>query len=117
MRKVEKGWGHEEIVHNADGYCGKILCFRKGGKCSYHYHNIKTETFYCVGRVLVRFGYTDDLDEVSEKILLTGDVFHVPTGLRHQMEALEDSRLFEFSTTDHPEDSIRIVPGDQIESA
>jgi quercetin dioxygenase-like cupin family protein len=62
----------------------------------------------------VRFGYADDLAEASETILLTGDVFHVPKGLRHQMEALEDSRLFEFSTTDYPEDSVRIIPGDQI---
>ena len=45
-------------------------------------------------------------------VLETGDSFHVPVGLNHQMEALEDSQLFEFSTTDYPEDSIRIVRGD-----
>jgi quercetin dioxygenase-like cupin family protein len=45
-------------------------------------------------------------------VLKTGDSFHVPAGLRHQMEALEDSELFEFSTPDFPEDSIRIVPGE-----
>ncbi len=107
-----KGWGHEEIIHNADGYCGKILHFRKGGKCSYHYHLQKTETFYCQGKILVRHGFTDEIGAAQERILLTGDVFHVPVGLRHQMEALEDSRLFEFSTTDCPSDSIRIVGGD-----
>jgi len=112
MRIVEKGWGHEKIIHNADGYCGKVLCFRKLAKCSYHYHRIKTETFYCVGRVLVRYGYTDDLDSAESVILETGDSFHVPVGLRHQMEALENSEIFEFSSTDSPEDSIRIVPGD-----
>jgi quercetin dioxygenase-like cupin family protein len=112
MEMIEKGWGHEKIVHNADGYCGKILCFRKGKRCSYHYHRIKTETFYCVGKVLVRFGHCDQLESASERLLLTGDSFHVPAGLRHQMEALEDSELFEFSTTDFPDDSIRIVNGD-----
>lgn len=44
-------------------------------------------------------------------VLETGDDFHVPVGLRHQMEALEDTQFFEFSTTDYPEDSIRIVRG------
>lgn len=109
---VPKGWGHEKIIHNDDGYCGKILCFEKGKKCSYHYHNMKTETFYCVGKMIVRYGKTDNFNEAEEIILNTGDSFHVPIGLRHQMEALEDSELFEFSTTDYPEDSIRIVFGD-----
>jgi mannose-6-phosphate isomerase-like protein (cupin superfamily) len=112
MKRVEKGWGHEEIIHNADGYCGKILHFLKGKKCSYHYHLKKTETFYCVGRVVVRHGFSDDLKSASETILSTGDVFHVPVGLRHQMEAFEDSQLFEFSTLDFPDDSLRIVLGD-----
>jgi len=112
MQIIQKGWGHEKIVHNSDGYCGKVLVFHKGKKCSYHYHKIKTETFYCLGRMLLRYGPEDDLSCASEIILETGDVFHVPTGLRHQMEALEDSQLFEFSTTDYPEDSIRIINGD-----
>lgn len=112
MEKVKKGWGCEKIIHNADGYCGKILCFEKGKKCSYHYHRVKTETFYCVGRIVLRHGWTDDLSGAEEVLLETGDSFHVPVGMRHQMEALEDSELFEFSTTDFPEDSIRIVRGD-----
>lgn len=112
MEIVQKGWGHEKIVHNADGYCGKVLCFRKGGRCSYHYHLRKVETFYCVGRILLKYGYGDDPSSADELVLETGDSFHVPVGMRHQMEALEDSELFEFSTPDDPEDSIRIVPGD-----
>lgn len=112
MKIVQKGWGHEKVVHNADGYCGKVLFLRKGLKCSYHYHMAKTETFYCVGKVLVRHGWSDDISESSQTILETGDAFHVPVGLRHQMEALEDSEIFEFSTPDSPEDSIRIVRGD-----
>jgi len=112
MQIVPKGWGHEKIIHNADGYCGKVLCFEKGKKCSFHRHKIKTETIYCVGRILLRYGFDDDISKAAEIILETGDSFHVPVGLNHQMEALEDSQLFEFSTLDHPEDSIRIVRGD-----
>lgn len=112
MRIVEKGWGHEKIIHNADGYCGKILFFNKGKKCSYHKHNIKVETFYCVGKVILRYGYDEDISKSNEIILSTGDSFHVPVGLFHQIEAIEQSEIFEFSTTDAPEDSIRIVLGD-----
>ena len=41
-----------------------------------------------------------------------GDKFHVYTGLRHQMTALEDIDLFEFSTQHFDEDSNRIILGD-----
>lgn len=112
MHIVEKGWGHEKIIHNDNGYCGKILNFNKGKKCSYHYHILKDEHFYCVGKILLRYGHSDNIEESQQIVLKTGDDFHVPVGLRHQMEALEDSELFEFSTTDYPEDSIRIVRGD-----
>jgi mannose-6-phosphate isomerase-like protein (cupin superfamily) len=112
MEIISKGWGHEKVIHNSGGYCGKILCFRKGGKCSYHYHAIKDEHFYCVGKIILRYGWTDDIALTERVVLSTGDDFHIPVGMRHQMEALEDSELFEFSTTDYADDSIRIVPGD-----
>ena len=38
--------------------------------------------------------------------------FYVYTGLRHQMYALEDSELYEFSTQHFNSDSHRIVNGD-----
>jgi quercetin dioxygenase-like cupin family protein len=47
-----------------------------------------------------------------EKILLPGDSFHVYRGLRHQMIALQDTELFEFSTEHFDEDSYRIIKGD-----
>ena len=45
-------------------------------------------------------------------ILEKGDNFHVYRGLRHRMEALEDTELFEFSTQHFDSDSIRITKGD-----
>jgi len=41
-----------------------------------------------------------------------GDKFEVPVGLRHQMVALEDTELFEFSTQHFDEDSCRLIKGD-----
>lgn len=112
MQIIKKGWGCEKIIHNSDGYCGKILCFEKGKKCSYHKHKLKTETFYCVGKVLLRYSYDEDISNSNEIILETGDSFHIPSGLCHQIEAIEKSDIFEFSSTDYPEDSIRIITGD-----
>jgi mannose-6-phosphate isomerase-like protein (cupin superfamily) len=109
---VDKGWGYELWIVNKD-YCGKLLHFEQGKKCSWHYHRVKDEVFYLQsGRLLVHFGTDDDLAAASTVVLTPGMSFAVPTGLRHQMEALEDSDLFEFSTHHDDADSIRIVPGD-----
>ena len=42
----EKGWGYEDWIANDSKYCGKVLVFKAGKKCSYHMHKIKHETFY-----------------------------------------------------------------------
>ena len=55
---------------------------------------------------------TDDLSAAQEKVLCRGDNFHVYRGLRHQMIALEDTELFEFSTQHFDSDSYRIEKGD-----
>lgn len=111
----KKGWGYELWIHNKEDYCGKLLFFEKGKKCSYHYHKIKSETFYLhSGKMIVRHGYAaiEDMAFAEETLLTPGDVFEVPTGLIHQMEALEDSNLYEFSTQHFEDDSYRVVKGD-----
>ena len=49
---------------------------------------------------------------VEEFELEPGECMDVPTGLVHQMEALEDAELYEFSTQHFDSDSHRLVPGD-----
>ena len=61
---------------------------------------------------MVRYSKYDDLDCAQEIILGPGDNFHVYTGLRHQMIALEDTELFEFSTQHFDSDSHRVIKGD-----
>lgn len=108
-----KGWGYEDWICNTEKYCGKLLFFNKKKKCSWHYHKIKDEVFYLQsGKLIIRFGETDELRDCSTIILNPGERFHVPIGLRHQMEAIEDSELFEFSTEHFEEDSYRIIRGD-----
>ena len=137
---VVKGWGWEKWLVNKPEYCGKILFFAKGKKCSWHFHYEKDETFFLEsGRLQVRYttagqveGLQKDLkwnkfeqmtesqkDEfkeatfgVSETVILEpGDCFDVPPRTIHQMTGLLDTYLFEFSTQHFDEDSIRVIKG------
>jgi hypothetical protein len=46
--------------------------------------------------------------EIEEFELVEGQCMDIPIGLVHQMEALEDAELYEFSTQHFDEDSHRI---------
>ena len=110
---VSKGWGFEKVICNSPEYCGKLLYFIKGKKCSWHYYKLKDETFYIQsGKILLKYYDEDDIAFAQEVILNKGDKFHIYRGLRHQMLALEDTELFEFSTQHFDDDSYRIIPGD-----
>ena len=109
----EKGWGYELWIVNNNLYCGKILHFNKGKKCSWHYHKIKQETFYVQkGKLKIWYGYDDDITKAKELIMAPGQKFEVPAGLKHQILGLEDTDMFEFSTTHAESDSHRIIKGD-----
>ena len=109
---VDKGWGSETWIVNKE-YCGKILHFDKGKKFSWHRHAIKDEFFYCVkGRLILRWGWDDDINKANVSELSQGDGFHIPTGLLHQVEAIEESDIWEISTTHYDSDSERLIRGD-----
>ena len=113
IKFVPKGWGFEKWIVNNEEYCGKLLYFVKGKRCSWHYHVLKDEVFYIQsGKVLVKYSDGDKIEDAKEVVLEKGDNFHVYTGLRHQMLALEDTELFEFSTEHFDSDSYRIAKGD-----
>lgn len=108
----------------------------KGKRCSLHYHKNKHETFYIQsGKVIVY--WSDNSVESVEKnaesirnkmvynsheptwflgmlnydILERGTSFVIHPGRIHQIVALEDTELFEFSTHHEDSDSYRIVKG------
>lgn len=113
MKHVDKGWGWEKWIVNCEEYCGKLLFIEKGKRCSWHYHKLKDEVFYLQsGKIKVFYSDEDDISRSKDVILSPGDNFHVYRGLRHQMVAIEDSELFEFSTQHFDEDSYRIQKGD-----
>lgn len=108
-----KVWGREIWIANNELYCGKILEIKKGKRCSLHFHKLKTESFYLrAGRLKVRVRESPESNVTEEFELRAGECMDVPCGLVHQMEALEDSELFEFSTQHFNSDSHRLSPGD-----
>lgn len=95
----QKPWGREIWFAKTDTYAGKILELKKGHRYSLQYHEHKVETQYVYsGRV--KFTVGPDADRLEEKILGPGEALHVPMGMLHRAEALEDSQIFEVSTAD-----------------
>lgn len=112
MEKIEKGWGYETVFHNSPEYCGKLLVFRKGGKGSAHFHILKQETWFVSEGHFLFTTINPTTAKQHSTILLKGEVVTIERGTVHQLEALEDSVIFEVSTQDFPEDSYRVFPGD-----
>jgi len=105
-----KSWGREVWIANNPLYCGKILEIRKGKHCSLHYHKLKTESFYLrTGRLKVRIRRSPLVELNEEFEMVAGQCMDVTPGLVHQMEALEDAELFEFSTQHFNSDSHRLI--------
>ncbi|MGH7907929.1 MAG: cupin domain-containing protein [Candidatus Binataceae bacterium] len=113
VRIVPKGWGREIWIVNHPLYCGKILEIDKGKRCSLHFHEIKNESFYLrAGRLRIRIKESPDSPVIEEFELVAGECMDVPSGLVHQMEAIETAELLEFSTHHSDADSHRLIKGD-----
>lgn len=108
-----KGWGREIWISNNSRYCGKVLEITKGKRCSFHFHKLKTESFFLrSGRLSIKVKESVEAEATREFELHEGQCMDVPVGLVHQMTALEDSELYEFSTEHFESDSYRIIKGD-----
>ena len=104
--RVEKPWGHEIIWARTGRYAGKILHVKRGESLSYQYHRVKDETIRILSGRL-RFRFAAPGEEPRERTMEPGDVAHIPPGLRHRMEALEDCDILEVSTPEL-EDVVRL---------
>jgi len=113
IKFVPKGWGYEKWIANSPFYCGKLLFIAKDRKCSWHYHKMKDEVFYVhSGAIELYYSMGDSLEIADMIVLAKGDKFHVPREMRHQMVALHDTELYEFSTEHFDSDSYRLEKGD-----
>ena len=95
------------------GTAARLLEIRKGKRCSLHFHKLKSESFYLrAGRLRIRLKESAQSETIRDFELYEGECMDIAPGLVHQMEALEDSELFEFSTQHFESDSYRLVKGD-----
>ena len=99
MKTVEKPWGHEVIWAVTDRYVGKVLHIKAGHKLSLQYHQKKDETVMVwTGRMHFEHFMEGQPPQIEE--MGPGDAFHVTPFLRHRMIAIEDTDVFEVSTTE-----------------
>jgi mannose-6-phosphate isomerase-like protein (cupin superfamily) len=99
MKRVEKPWGHEMIWAVTDRYVGKVLHIKAGHKLSLQYHREKDETVMVwSGRMQFEHFVEGQAPQIKE--MGPGDAFHVTPLLRHRMIAVEDTDVFEVSTTE-----------------
>ncbi len=82
-----------------DRYVGKVLHIKAGHKLSLQYHIKKDETVM-VWSGRMRFEHFAEGQAPQFKELGPGEAFHVTPGLRHRMIAIEDTDVFEVSTTE-----------------
>lgn len=109
MKFVPKSWGYELWIVNNEQYCGKILFVKRGQWLSYHFHKIKDEVLYIqTGKARFVVSNYENGDGPKEWTLNEGDAFHVTVNCPHQIEALEDLTIIEFSTQHFDSDSYRI---------
>lgn len=91
-----KPWGQELLIAATPLYTGKILTMRAGHRGGLQYHVTKDEAFHLVsGSVQVRH---DDGHGLIWTLMHPGETYRIPPGAVHQVEAVEDSVLFEVST-------------------
>lgn len=94
--KIPKPWGYELIFAKTDRYVGKILHVDAGELLSLQYHEMKDETLLVIRgkiRLTIRQGGEDRLLQLD-----AGESFHIPPGLIHRVEAIEDADIVEVST-------------------
>jgi quercetin dioxygenase-like cupin family protein len=109
---VKKGWGSELIFATTDKYCGKLLNFDSGAKCSMHFHSEKDETWHVLsGEFIVNTLDTRNA-ECSHATIKTGDTWRNPPLQPHQLVCVESGTIVEVSTPDSVEDNYRIGKGD-----
>lgn len=109
-KKVPKNWGSETWIVNNEKYCLKIFEVNKDEWTSnglYHYHKLKTETFYILnGELFLETVYNGVIDKV---VLKPGDSYTINPYIGHRFTAHTDiCNCIEVSTQHFDSDSYRV---------
>ena len=95
-------WGHEIIWANTKKYSSLMMVITEGEQTPYIYHKKRDKTLFILQ------GIVKLIVEGRNKMLQSGDKYHIPPKLMHRMVALEgDATILEVGTP--IEDDIIIV--------
>lgn len=98
-RRVDKPWGHELIWAQSDAYVGKLLFVKAGESLSLQFHTEKDESWLVhSGRAKLELGSMGE-PMLKEEVIAPGAAFRFRPGTVHRITALEDTTIFEVSTT------------------
>ena len=98
-RKIEKPWGFELLWAHTSKYVGKLIFIKKGNRLSLQYHKEKDESMYIhEGKALIEIEGSDD--QLVQSVAQPGYCLRIPPLTKHRLEAIEDTTLFEVSTSE-----------------
>ncbi len=96
-QRIEKPWGFELLVAHTPLYAGKLIFIRAGRRLSLQYHEKKDESLYVyAGNALIEIEGNDG--KLAQSVAQPGCCFRIPPLIRHRLQAIEDTTLFEVST-------------------
>ncbi|MGD9394593.1 MAG: cupin domain-containing protein [Dehalococcoidia bacterium] len=96
--KTEKPWGYELLFALTPNYAGKLIFVKKGHRLSLQYHEKKDETMFLQeGKALLEIEVEGKMTSVT---LTPGQSRYIPPHTKHRLQAIEDTTLFEVSTTE-----------------
>ena len=103
---VEKDWGSEDWLWNGR-YCGKKLVIKRGKTSEWVHHRVKDKVLYVEsGKVLLTYGWDDDESHAATLTMTADMAFHIPPGMQHKFQGLEESRVLELSTHHNEKDVV-----------
>ena len=99
-QKINKPWGYE-IVFTPKNLerVGKILFIKKGCRLSLQYHDQKEETL-CLFQGKAKIWLEDKKGQIKTLYMKPQMGYTILKGQKHRLEALEDSFVFEVSSSE-----------------
>ena len=111
MPKQGKIWGETEKVFDNGIISVHFLNIIKGGYCSEHRHQQKTNKFYVISGELEIIIYAEE-DMIDRTILKAGQSTIIPIGVFHRFKAITDVKCIEiYEVRFHNDDIERRTTG------
>lgn len=106
---VEQPWGTEDWLWNSR-YCGKKLTVRKNKTSDWACHKVRDKVLYVErGKLLLSYGWDTD-DTNAATLTMTQDMaFHIPPGMWHKFQGLEETSVLELGTHHSEKDIITVA--------